>query len=56
MSEELKDASIQLPKAMMWSILLNGVMGITMLITFCFCIHDVDAFVNMVRCNEIVIV
>ena len=48
MSEELKDASIQLPKAMMWSIFLNGVMGITMLITFCFCIHDVEAFVNMV--------
>lgn len=55
MSEELKDASIQLPKAMMWSILLNGVMGITMLITFCFCILDVDAFVNMVCCSEIVV-
>jgi amino acid transporter len=49
MSEELKDASIQLPKAMMWSIFLNGVMGITMLITFCFCIQDVQSFVNMVH-------
>ena len=48
MSEELKDASIQLPKAMMWSILLNGIMGIGMIITFCFCIHDVAEFVNMV--------
>lgn len=48
MSEELKDASIQLPKAMMWSIFLNGVMGVTMLISFCFCIHNVEEFVNMV--------
>lgn len=47
MSEELKDASIQLPKAMMWSIVLNGIMGVTMLISFCFCIHDVDTFVNL---------
>jgi len=34
MSEELKDASLQLPRAMMWSTLFNGIMGITMLITF----------------------
>lgn len=49
MSEELKDASIQLPRAMMWSISLNGILGITMVISFCFCIKDVDAFVNSVR-------
>lgn len=48
MSEELKDASIQLPKAMMWSITLNGILGITMVISFCFCIRDVEAFVNAV--------
>lgn len=34
MSEELKDASLQLPKAMVWATVLNGVLGITMLITF----------------------
>lgn len=34
MSEELKDASVQLPKAMMWATVLNGVLGITMLVTF----------------------
>lgn len=34
MSEELKDASIQLPRAMMWATVLNGVLGITMLISF----------------------
>lgn len=49
MSEELKDASIQLPRAMMWSISLNGILGITMVISFCFCIKDVEAFVNSVR-------
>jgi choline transport protein len=48
MSEELKDASIQLPKAMMWSITLNGILGITMVISFCFCIQDVETFVNSV--------
>ncbi|KAK0265233.1 hypothetical protein LTR35_017200 [Friedmanniomyces endolithicus] len=46
MSEELKDASLQLPKAMMWAILGNGVMGIAMLITFCFCITDLDALLS----------
>ncbi|KAK1017037.1 hypothetical protein LTR54_003078 [Friedmanniomyces endolithicus] len=46
MSEELKDASLQLPKAMMWAILGNGIMGIVMLITFCFCITDLDALLS----------
>ena len=49
MSEELKDASKELPRAMMWSITLNGILGITMVISFCFCIKDVEAFVNSVR-------
>lgn len=43
MSEELKDASRQLPKAMMWATIANGVMGIAMIITFCFCITDLEA-------------
>lgn len=34
MSEELRDASLQLPRAMMWATVLNGFLGITMLITF----------------------
>ncbi|KAM0695610.1 hypothetical protein Q7P36_004092 [Cladosporium allicinum] len=42
MSEELKDASITLPKAMLWATFANGIMGITMIITFCFCITDLD--------------
>jgi choline transport protein len=56
MSEELKDASIQLPKAMMWSICLNGVMGITMLISFCFCIKNVATFVNLETDYPIILV
>ena len=42
MSEELEDASIQLPRAMMLATVLNGVLGIAMMITFCFCILDID--------------
>lgn len=34
MSEELKDASLQLPRAMMWATFGNGILGIAMLITF----------------------
>jgi len=49
MSEELKDASKELPRAMMWSITLNGILGIAMVISFCFCIKDVEAFVNAVN-------
>lgn len=46
MSEELKDASLQLPKAMMWATFGNGICGIVMLITFCFCIPDLQALLN----------
>lgn len=34
MSEELRDASLTLPRAMMWSTFLNGIIGIVTLITF----------------------
>ena len=46
MSEELKDASLQLPRAMMWATFGNGIMGIGMLITFCFCITDFQSVVT----------
>lgn len=45
-SEELKDASLQLPKAMMWATFGNGICGIAMLITFCFCLSDVSTVVD----------
>lgn len=38
MSEELKDASRDLPSAMMWASFLNALLGLVMLITFCFCL------------------
>lgn len=31
---------------MMWATFFNGIMGITMLITFCFCITSVDDVLN----------
>lgn len=43
MSEEIKDASSVLPRAMMWTVVINGSMGFVMLVTFCFCLGDVDA-------------
>lgn len=34
MSEELQDASLQLPKAMMWATFCNGILGVAMTVTF----------------------
>lgn len=41
MSEEIKDSSLVLPRAMMWTCLINGTLGFVMLVTFCFCLGDV---------------
>lgn len=41
MSEEIKDASIVLPRAIMWAALVNGSMGWVMIITFCFTMGSV---------------
>ncbi|KAK4894870.1 hypothetical protein LTR27_006992 [Elasticomyces elasticus] len=40
MSEEIRDASIVLPRATMWSILVNGAFGWVMVITFAFIAGD----------------
>ncbi|TVY83619.1 putative amino-acid permease [Lachnellula suecica] len=45
-SEEVEDASINIPRAMWWSYILNVVMGLAMLITILFCIGDLDAASN----------
>jgi amino acid transporter len=37
-------------------IVLNGIMGITMLISFCFCIHNVEQFVNMSTDYPVIVV
>ncbi|MCJ1378530.1 hypothetical protein MMC17_001629 [Xylographa soralifera] len=42
MSEEIKDAGVVLPRAMMWAMGLNGFLGFVMLITFCFTLGSID--------------
>lgn len=42
MSEEIKDASIVLPRAMMWTAVINGSLGFIMLVTFCFTLGNID--------------
>jgi choline transport protein len=39
-SEEVRDASRTIPRMMIAGILLNGVLGVVMMITFCFCVTD----------------
>jgi len=46
MAEEVRDAGLSVPRAMMWTFLLNGLMGFVVLIAFIFCIPDVDAAIN----------
>ncbi|UNI19419.1 hypothetical protein JDV02_005603 [Purpureocillium takamizusanense] len=46
MSEEIQDASITLPRAMMWTIVINGLLGFVMLVTFCFCMGDVGIILS----------
>jgi choline transport protein len=46
MSEELQDASKTLPRAMISTVAFNGVLGFVMLITFCFCLGDIDSVLS----------
>lgn len=46
LAEEIKDASLVLPRAMMWTVFINGILGYVMLITFCFCLGDVDSILS----------
>ncbi|KAM7188891.1 Amino acid/polyamine transporter I [Naviculisporaceae sp. PSN 640] len=41
MAEEIKDASIVLPRAIMWAAVMNGALGWIMIITFAFTLGDV---------------
>jgi choline transport protein len=41
MSEEIKDASLTLPRAIMWAASVNGTLGFVMVITFCFTLGSV---------------
>ena len=42
MSEEVKDASIVLPRAIIWAASLNGTLGFIMVITFCFTLGNLE--------------
>jgi len=42
MAEEIKDASYVLPRAMMWTAAINGTLGFAMLVTFCFCLGNIE--------------
>ncbi|KAI5309860.1 hypothetical protein KEM55_002253, partial [Ascosphaera atra] len=46
MSEEIKDASRVLPKAMVSTLLINSIGGLVMVITFAYCIPDAQAAAN----------
>ena len=41
-AEEIKDASIILPRSIMASLFLNGALGFVMLVTYCFCLGNVE--------------
>ncbi|KAH8891778.1 amino acid permease [Thozetella sp. PMI_491] len=46
MSEEIKDASIVLPKAIMWAAVVNGSMGFVMVLTFCFTLGNIPDIIQ----------
>ena len=46
MSEELQDASKILPRAMIWTEVVNSSLGFIMLITFCICLGDVEGVLS----------
>ncbi|RDI80235.1 hypothetical protein Vi05172_g9750 [Venturia inaequalis] len=43
MSEEIRDASRIVPRTMIATALLNGTLGLVMVITYCFCITDLES-------------
>lgn len=46
MSEEIRNASLVLPKAIMWAAGINGTMGFIMIITFCFAMGNVEEILD----------
>lgn len=45
-AEEIKDASRVLPLGMVWTLILNGTTGFVMLITYTFCLGDIDKLIE----------
>jgi amino acid transporter len=49
-AEEIRDASITLPKAIMWSVCINAILGFLMAITLIFTLGDIDSlFASVTR-------
>lgn len=46
LAEEVKNASLAVPRMMLATIILNGMMGFVMIITYCFCITNLEAVVS----------
>jgi len=46
MSEELKDASKQVPRTMIWTTFINGALGFVLIVTFCMTVGDVDSVID----------
>jgi choline transport protein len=42
MSEEIRDSSRILPLGMVWTLIINGVTGFIMVVTFAFCVGDAE--------------
>ncbi|UDD57212.1 hypothetical protein AFCA_004721 [Aspergillus flavus] len=42
MSEEIQDASRVLPQGMIWTLILNGATGFVMVVTYAFCVGNID--------------
>ncbi|OOO06302.1 hypothetical protein OAory_01019630 [Aspergillus oryzae] len=41
-SEEIQDASRVLPQGMIWTLILNGATGFVMIVTYAFCVGNID--------------
>jgi len=50
-AEEIQDASITLPKALMWSLVINGTLAFLMGVTLIFTLGDVDSVLSTVTYN-----
>lgn len=50
-AEEIEDASITLPKAIMWSVAPNAFLGILLIVTLCFTAGDIEA-IQQTRTGE----
>lgn len=46
MAEEVEDSSVTVPRAMVWSYVVNNILGFAMLIAMCFCMGSLSDAIN----------